>query len=112
MADIRVGSQGRLKEYQRKHQKFPLLLPMGPQDKDTTTFKALAAKCMEPKTKMAKGTDWISMTTWSLIAKRMSLKQSGQLNQAAARRMKGKVNGALKADKQQLTADVGENIVV
>ena len=54
-ADIRVGSWGRLKEYWRKRQKFPLCLAMGPQDEDTTTFTALAAECMEPKSKRKRG---------------------------------------------------------
>ena len=55
VVDIRVGSQGRLKEYRRNRQKFPLCLAMGPQDKDTTTFTALAAECMEPKSKRKRG---------------------------------------------------------
>ena len=46
-----------------------------------------------------------------MIAKRASLLQSGCCNQAAARRMRRKIYGVLKADKQRLTADVGERIV-
>ena len=59
MADIWVGRQDMLKEYRRKRQKFPLLLPMGPLDKDTTTFTTLAAKCKEPIMKWAKA--WIGL---------------------------------------------------
>ena len=66
---------------------------------------------MEPKSKRQKGKDWVSKSTWALIAKRASLLQSGRCNQAAARRMKHDIHGALKADKQRLTADVGEKIV-
>jgi hypothetical protein len=68
VADIRVGSQGKLKEYRRKRHKFPLSLATGPQDKDTTTFMMLAAECMGPKSKRQKGKDWVSMGTWKLIA--------------------------------------------
>ena len=49
------GQSGRLKEYRSKRQQFPLRLAMVPQDEDTTTFAALAAKCMEPKSKRQKG---------------------------------------------------------
>jgi hypothetical protein len=111
VADIQVGSRSRLKEFRRKHQKFPLCLETGLQDKDTTTFVALAAECMGPKSKKQKGKDWVSETTWALIAKQASLLQSGRCNQAAARRMKRKIHGVLKADKQPFTADVGKKIV-
>jgi hypothetical protein len=57
------------------------------------------------------GKDWISEGTWKLIAKRSSLLRSGKIRQAAARRMKRKVQAALKADKSRLTAKVGANIV-
>ena len=67
VADIRVGSRGKLKEYRRKRQKFPLSLATGPQDEDTTTFTTLAAECMEPKSKRQKGKDWVSKGTWKLI---------------------------------------------
>jgi hypothetical protein len=49
--------------------------------------------------------------TWKLITKWTSLLQSSRCNQAAARIMKREIHGALKADKQRLTADVGEKIV-
>lgn len=68
VADIRVGSRGKLKEYQRKRHKFPLSLAAGPQDDDTTTCMMLAAECMEPKSKRQKGKDWVSKGTWKLIA--------------------------------------------
>ena len=66
---------------------------------------------MEPKSKRPKGKDWVSEGTWKLIAKRASLLQSGLCDQAAARRMKRKIHQAPKADKQRLTAEVGEKIV-
>ena len=53
----------------------------------------------------------MSKSTWVLITKRALLLQSGHCNQAAAGRMKREIHTALKADKQQLTADVGERIV-
>ena len=77
VADIRVGSRGRLKEYWRMRLKFPLSLATGPQDEDTTTCAALAAECMEPKSKRQKGKDWVSEGTWALIAKQALLLQSG-----------------------------------
>ena len=83
VANIRVGCRGKLKEYRRLRQEFPLRLAVGPQDKDTTNFAQLAAKCMEPKSKRPKGKDWVSKGTWTLIAKRASLLQSGHWNQAA-----------------------------
>ena len=92
-------------------QRFPLRLVTGPQDEDTTTFAALAAECMEPKSKRQKGKDWIGEATWALIAKRASLLQSGRCNQAAARRMKQEIHTALKEDNQRLTADFGEKIL-
>jgi hypothetical protein len=88
-----------------------LTLAVGPRDEDITTFAMLAAECIEPKSKRPKGKDWVSKGTWTLIAKRVSLLQSGRCDQAAARRMKRKIHQALKADKQRLTADVGKKIV-
>ena len=49
---------------------------------------------------------------WKLIAKRTSLLRSGKIGQAAAWRMKRKVQMALKVDKSWLTAKVGESIVL
>ena len=59
----------------------------------------------------APGKDWISEGTWKMIAKRTSLLRSQKIWQTAVRRMKRKVHVALKEDKWQLTAEVGENIV-
>jgi len=79
VANIRVGRKGRLKNYRRTRQKFPLSLPIRPKDANTTTFDALAAQCIGPKTKGAPGKDWISEGTWKLIAKRASLLRSGRI---------------------------------
>jgi hypothetical protein len=111
VANIWVGRKGRLKNYRRARQKFPLSLPLGPKDANTTIFDALAAECIEPKKKRLPGKDWISEGTWKLIAKSASLLRSGKIRQAAARRMKREVQAALKADKSRLTAKVGESIV-
>ena len=105
VTNIWVGRKGRLKNYRRARQKFPLTPPLGPKDANTTTFDALAARCVEPKKKQSPGKDWISKGTWRLITKRTSLRQ------AAARRMKREVQAALKADMSRLTAKVGESIV-
>jgi hypothetical protein len=82
VANIRVGRKGQLKDYRRARQKFLLSLPIGPKDANTTTFDALAAKCVNPKTKRAPGKDWVSEGTWKLIAKRASL-----LNHIGARKL-------------------------
>ena len=111
VTNIWVGRKGRLKNYRRARQKFPLTPPLGPKDANTTTFDALAARCVEPKKKRSPGKDWISKGTWRLITKRTSLLRSRKIRQAAARRMKREVQAALKADKSRLTAKVGESIV-
>jgi hypothetical protein len=111
IAVIRAGGEGRLKTYWRKHQKLPLSLPLGPKDKDTAAFDTLAAKCVNPKPMQKRGKDWMSEATWRLKAKRASLLQSGRIRQDAAWRMKRKIKAAIKADKQKLTAKVGDSIV-
>ena len=88
VVNIRVGRKGQQRNYRRARQKFPLTLPLEPKDANTTTFNALAAKCVEPKKKRSPGKDWISKRTWKLIAKRASLMRSRKIRQAAARRMK------------------------
>jgi len=85
VANIRVGRKGQLKNYRRTCQKFPLSLPIGPKDVNTTTFDALAAKCVDHKMKRAPGEDWISERTWKMIAKRASLLRSEKIRQTAAR---------------------------
>ena len=77
--------RGRLKKYRRARQKFPLSLPLGPKDANTSTFDALATSCVDPKKKRAPGKAWISKGTWKLIATRASLLRSGKIRQAAAR---------------------------
>ena len=59
VGNIQVGraGTGRLKKYRCECQKFPLSLPLGPKDANTTTFDALAAKCNKPKTKRPPGKD-------------------------------------------------------
>jgi len=111
VANIRGGRKGRLKNYRRTRQKFPLSLPIGPKDANTTTFDALAAKCVNPKMMRAPGKDWISEGTWKLIAKRASLLRSGRIRQTAAWRMKQEVHAAFKEDKRRLTTEVVKNIV-
>ncbi len=57
------------------------------------------------------GKDWVSEATWHLIAKQVSLLRSSKIRQDAARRMKRKIKAAIKADKQKLTAKVGDSII-
>jgi hypothetical protein len=73
VTNIQVGRKGQLRDYPRARQKFPLSLPIRPKDANTTTFDALAAKCVNPKTKRAPGKDWVSKGMWKLIAKGASL---------------------------------------
>ncbi len=108
---VRAGRGGQLRQYQHKCQKFPLSLPPGPKDADTTAFNALASKCIEPKPKRMLGKDWISKWTWRLIAKRASLLQSGRIWHNTARRMKHEISATIKADKRKLIANVGNSIV-
>ncbi len=111
VAVVRAGGEGRLKKHQRKRQKLPLSLPLGPKDADTTAFNALAAKYIDPKPMQKRGKDWMSKATWRLIAKQVSLLQSSQIRQDATQRMKRKIKAAIKVDKQMLTAKVGNSIV-
>jgi hypothetical protein len=103
IAVVRVGGEGRLKKYRRKRQKLLLSLPLGPKDAGTTALVALAAECVDPKPMRKPGKDWISKTTWCLIAKWASLLRSGRIWQDAAQRMKSKIGAAIKVDKQKLT---------
>jgi hypothetical protein len=111
VAVVRAGGEGRLKKYWRKRQKLLLSLPLGPKDADTMAFNALAAKCINPKPTRKQGKDWMTKRTWCLIAKRASLMQSGRIWQDAARRIRCEIEAAIKADKQKLTAKVGNLIV-
>jgi hypothetical protein len=68
VAVVQAGPGGQLRQYQHnKLQKFPLSLPLGPKDADTTAFNTLAAKCVEPKPKRTPGKVWISKGIWWLI---------------------------------------------
>jgi hypothetical protein len=111
VAVVRAGGEGRLKKHRRKRQ-LPLSLPLGPKDTDTTAFDALAAECVNPKPTWKQEKDWMTKGTWRLIAKRASLMQSGRIRQDAARRMRREIEAAIKADKQKLTAKVGDSIIV
>jgi hypothetical protein len=111
VAVIRAGGEGRLKTYWHKHQKLPLSLPLGPKDEATTAFDTLAAKCINPKPTWKPGKDWMSEATWHLIAKRASLLQSGRIGQDTTWRMKREIKATIKADKQKLTAKVGNLIL-
>jgi hypothetical protein len=77
----------------------------------TTAFNALAAKCVNPKPTRKQRNDWMSGVTWYLIAKQASLLQNGCIRQDASWRMKHQIEAAIKADKQKLTAKVGNLIV-
>ncbi len=54
----------------------------------------------------------MSKATWRLIAKWVSLLQSGCIRQDAAWRMKCKIKTAIKVDKQKLTTKVGNLIIM
>jgi hypothetical protein len=53
----------------------------------------------------------MSKVMWCLIAKQASLLQNSCIWQDAVRRMKCKIEAAIKADKRKLTAKVGDLIV-
>jgi hypothetical protein len=111
VAVVRGGGEGWLKTYRRKRQKLLLSLPLGPKDKDTAVFDALTAECVNPKPMWKPGKEWMSEVTWRRIAKQASLLRSGRIRQDAPRRMKHEIEASIKADKQKLTAEVGELIV-
>jgi hypothetical protein len=111
VAVVSAGEEGWLKTYRRKRQKLPLSLPLGPKDEDTAAFNTLAAECVNPKLMWKPRKDWMSEATWRLIAKQASLLQSGHIRQDALQRMKRKIKAAIKADKQKLTAKVGNSII-
>ncbi len=112
VAVVRAGGDGWLKTFWHKRQKFPLSLLLGPKDKDMAAFNTLTAECVGPKPKQKLGKDWMSNARWRLIAKQASLLWSCCIRQDTAHRMKCKIKASIKADKQKLTAKVGNSIVM
>ncbi len=53
----------------------------------------------------------MSKVTWHLIAKQASLLQSSHIRKDVMRRMKHKIEAAIKAYKQNLTTKVGNLII-
>ena len=69
VANIPRGRMGRLKNYWRSRQKFPLqLAPLGEQDGVTQIFGRLREECEEKDPTKRPWNNWISKETWRLIA--------------------------------------------
>jgi len=51
---------------------------------------------------------WISDSTWVLINQRAALRRAGKLNQCGARVIGRRIKAALKGDRKQRAATVGE----
>ncbi len=101
-----------MKEYRRKRQEFPLLLPpIEQQDEMTQAFKKMKVACEEPERTKAHWRNWMSNSTWLLIKHRTSLRRAGQLHRSEGQRMQRAIHAALKKDHAARTAQVGESIV-
>jgi hypothetical protein len=55
--------------------------------------------------------NWISEETWWLIAHRVMLRRAGRLCQTGGRRLHHQIGAALRNDRRDQTARVGEIIV-
>jgi hypothetical protein len=110
--NISRGRKGKLKKYRRSRQTFPLqLAPLGEQDGVTRLFGRLKEECEETDPKKWAWNDWISEETWRLIAHRAMLRRSGRLCQTGGRRLHRQIGAALRNDRRDRTAHVGESIV-
>jgi hypothetical protein len=106
------GWKGRIKKYRWSRQTFPLkLAPLGEQDGVTGLFGKLREECKETDPKKRPWNDWISEETWRLIAHQVMLRRAGRLCQTGGRRLHRQIGAALRNDRRDRTARVGENIV-
>jgi hypothetical protein len=105
VAEIYSGAEKKLKAYQRRFSKFPIRLPQGPQGELETQFEEF---CLDvaplPKNQ------WISDSTWVLIDQGAALRQAGKLNQCRAHVIGRCIKAALKGDRKQRAATVGDKI--
>ncbi len=103
---------GRVKQYPRGRQKFPLqLAPLGEQDEVTRLFGRLREECEEKDPTKRPWNDWISQETWRLIAHRAMLRRTNRLCQTGGRQLRREIGAALRNDQRDQTARVGKNIV-
>ncbi len=106
------GRKGLLKKYRRSRQRFPLQLALlGEQNRVTRLFGSLREECEEADPTKRPWNDWISAETWRLIAHRAMLRHTGRLRQTGGRRLHRQIGAALRNDRRDWTANVGENIV-
>ena len=68
-------------------------------------------ECKEKDLKKRQWNDWISEETWQLIAHRAMLRRAGRLCQTGGRRLHRQIGTALRNDRRDRTARVGESIV-
>ena len=103
---------GRIKQYRRGRQKFPLqLAPLGEQDEVTRLLGRLREECKEKDPTKRPWNDWISKETWRLIAHRAMLRCTNRLCQTGGRQLRRQIGTALCNDWRDRTARVGKNIV-
>ena len=104
------GKGGSLKTYRRNHQRFPITLPPGEQDKKTRLFEELKALCDHPDPKQHPRNDWISAKTWRLVAHRTMLRRTGRLCRLGGHRMKRDIWNSLKDNRIARTKRASQSI--
>jgi hypothetical protein len=99
VANIPRGRMGRLKNYRRSRQKFPLqLAPLGEQDGVTRLFGRLREECKEKDPTKQPWNDWISKEMWQLTAHRAMLRRTNRLCQRGGHRIHRQIGAALCND--------------
>ena len=100
VANIPRGRKGRLKNYRRSRQKFPLqLAPLGEQDGVTQLFGRLKEECEEKDPTKRLWNNWILKETWRLIAHQAMLCRANRLCQTGGRRLvHHQIGAALRKD--------------
>ena len=107
---IRKGRDGPLKTYQRNHQCFPIILPLGEQDKMTRQFEGLKASIVHPDPNHHPRNSWMSTEMWRLVANLTMLRWTGRLCRAGGRHLKRAIWASLRTNHIAPTKWVGEAI--
>jgi hypothetical protein len=107
VTSIWKGKVGKLKQYRKSPQTFPLQLPpVEEQDAQTRLFGELRATCKDDAPTRQKRSDWISEQSWWLIAHRAMLRRTGHLCQTGGRCMKRQIGALLRKDRADRTEQV------
>jgi hypothetical protein len=89
----------------------PQTAPLGEQDGVMRLFGKLREECKETDPKKRLWNDWILEETCRLIAYLAMLRRAGRLCQMGGRQIHLQIGAALRNDRRDRTARVGENIV-